>query len=329
MDKFIAQEPEYRAGVFANAAAETGTTPQVVEKDFWVTWVLGKLFADPRLKSLLVFKGGTSLSKVYNIIERFSEDIDLVLDWSVLGGEDPQVERSNTQQGLFNEGLNLRAQKYLRADLLPCIQNLLQDACTVEIDAEDPHSLLIFYPVSFPDGYLLPQVKLEIGPLVSKEPQEVRDISSYAAVAFPDLFEVATCSVNVIRAERTFWEKVTILHQEAFRTNSPIPSRYSRHDYDLYKLAISPAGMAAVEDLKLLADVVAFKQKFYPRSWARYDLAVPGTLRLLPPKESLAGLEQDYRSMQDMIFESDPPSFETMMEQLGQLELEMNSTAIR
>jgi len=326
VDRFLAHNPEYRAAAFSEAAALTGTTPQVIEKDFWVTWVLGKLFADSRLQSLLVFKGGTSLSKVYQLIQRFSEDIDLVLDWSVLNEVDPQAERSQTKQGRLNEELNLGAQAYLRTDLLPAIQFLLQGTCTVAIDAKDPHSLLVTYPSSFPDGYLRPEVKLEIGPLASKEPQELRQISSYAADALPQLFEVSACSVNVIRAERTFWEKVTILHQEAFREHGPLPSRYSRHYYDLYKLAASPMGKAAAQDLALLKDVVAFKKKFYPRAWARYELAVPGTLRLLPPGPFLGALEEDYRAMADMIFEKEVPAFAEVMASLRELELELNAS---
>ena len=324
MDRFVTYDAEHRAAVFSEAAALLGTTPQVIEKDFWVTWILGKLVANARLQTLLVFKGGTRLSKVYGLIQRFSEDIDLVLDWSVLNEEDPQAERSKTQQGLLNDHLNLQAQAFLQDHLLPRIQSLLQDVCTVAVDPQDPHTLLITYPVSFPDGYLRPEVQLEIGPLASKEPQEWRKISSYAAEALPDLFEVSTCAVNVIRAERTFWEKVTILHQEAFREHGPIPSRYSRHYYDLYKLAISPIGAAAVQDMGLLAEVVAFKERFYPRTWARYDLAVPGTLRLLPSEDALNHLANDYQAMRDMIFEADPPSMEDIVSRLRELEEEIN-----
>jgi len=323
VDSFVAQTQEHREAAFTEAAAIQGTTPQVIEKDFWVTWVLGKLFADSRLQSLLVFKGGTSLSKVYDLIHRFSEDIDLVLDWSELHADNPQAKRSKTQQVRLNDDLNLKAQTFLRDKLLPRIQGLLGDVCTVAVDQHDPHSLLITYPASFPDKYLRPVVKLEIGPLASKEPHESRQISSYVAEALPDLFEAPTCFVNVIRAERTFWEKVTILHQEAFRDGS-IPSRYSRHYYDLYKLATSAEGKAAVQDLKLLADVVAFKRKFYPRAWARYDLAVPGTLRLLPQEGALPHLAQDYQAMQEMIFEKAPPTFEEIIAGLQTLEKEIN-----
>lgn len=89
MDKFACLSAVQRRELFSEAAARLGMTPAVVEKDFWVTWALNRLFANPTLARLLMFKGGTSLSKVYGLIERFSEDIDLILDWRVLGGDDP------------------------------------------------------------------------------------------------------------------------------------------------------------------------------------------------------------------------------------------------
>jgi Nucleotidyl transferase AbiEii toxin, Type IV TA system len=118
------------------------------------------------------------------------------------------------------------------------------------------------------------------------------------------VFQNPGCEVIAIAAERTFWEKATILHQEAHRPTH-IPQRHSRHYYDLYKLATSPVRAAALSRPDLLQDVVVFKQRFYPSAWARYDLAVPGTFKLLPPEESrLANLGTDYRGMTRMLSES-------------------------
>ena len=126
-----------------------------------------------------------------------------------------------------------------------------------------------------------------------------------------------TRSVEVvaIAAERTFWEKATILHQEAHR-KTQIPQRYSRHYYDLYKLAVSPVRASALADLKLLQDVVAFKQRFYPSAWARYDLAVPGSLKLFPATPShVKDLARDYEEMQVMLFGA-PPEFRDIIDEL-------------
>jgi hypothetical protein len=125
-----------------------------------------------------------------------------------------------------------------------------------------------------------------------------------------------------IRAERTFWEKATILHQEAHRPGT-IPARYSRHYYDFYKMARSKIKAAAFSDLDLLGDVVEFKKLFYSSSWARYDLAVPGSFRLTPPPDQVPALARDYKEMREMFFR-EPPDFATILAALPVLEEEIN-----
>jgi hypothetical protein len=180
------------------------------------------------------------------------------------------------------------------------------------------------YPAAFADTYLRPEVRLEIGPLAAWVPHEDRVISCYAAQAFPQLFGRREFPVRVIRAERTFWEKATILHHEAHRPEaSPQPPRYSRHYYDLARMAMSPIKDAALADTGLLAAVVAFKERFYPRSWARYDLAAPGSLRLVPQGLVLTTVAADYRAMAGMIFGA-TPVFEEIIARLQDLENEIN-----
>ena len=125
MDKVARLPAQQRSELFSETATHKGATPAVVEKDFWVTWVLNRLFQEPDLARLLMFKGGTSLSKVYNLIERFSEDIDLVLDWRVLGGDDPLAERSKTKQAQLNAAINEQAQKYIGGELLGIVESAL------------------------------------------------------------------------------------------------------------------------------------------------------------------------------------------------------------
>jgi hypothetical protein len=324
MDRVTRLAAAERSALFSETAARMRTTPAVVEKDFWVTWVLDRLFQQPELARLLMFKGGTSLSKVYRLIERFSEDIDLILDWRVLGGEDPLAERSKAQQEKLNEAINVQALAYIGGELLARVAAALGDVCRCEIETTDPHVINIRYPGAFPDRYLHPEVRLEIGPLASWLPHEERLISCYAAEAFPQVFARKECPVRVIRAERTFWEKATILHHEAHRPEgSPQPPRYSRHYYDLAKMAESPVKAAALSDTALLADVVEFKQRFYPRGWARYDLAQPGTFRLVPTGAVLAEVEADYRAMANMIF-GEVPALNRVMSILRELEHEIN-----
>jgi hypothetical protein len=230
-----------RSALFAETAARMKTTPAVAEKDFWVTWVLDRLFADAELARLLMFKGGTSLSKAYRLIERFSEDIDLILDWRMLSGEDPLAERSKAKQEKLNAAINEQAQAVIGGELLTRIAAALGELCQCAIAADDPHVIEIRYPASFPDRYLRPELRLEIGPLAACLPHEEKMIGSYAAEQFPQVFARRECAVRVIKAERTFWEKATILHHEAHRPEgNPQPSRYSRHYYDLARMAAAP-----------------------------------------------------------------------------------------
>ena len=334
MDKLARRPAEYRRDIFSEAAARLGIRPTIIEKDFWVCVVLKVLFQKSRFGKSVVFKGGTSLSKAHGLIERFSEDIDLVLDWKVIGfGDglrDPmQNFASKSKQDQFNKEINRLAADYIAKTLCPELEDLLRQesiGLSATVDPDDPHSVNIRYPAAFAESYIRPEVRLEIGPLASWVPSATHVIRPYAFDVVPEVFENPACEVVAIAAERTFWEKATILHQEAHRTTL-IPQRYSRHYYDLYKLAVSRVRASALADPKLLLDVVAFKQRFYPSAWARYDLAVPGSLKLLPTTPShVEDLARDYEEMQVMLFGT-PPEFQDILDELKNLEVEINATA--
>ncbi len=324
MDKVAGLPAKQRNELFSETAARRGMTQAIVEKDFWVTWTLDKLFTHPELSRILMFKGGTSLSKVFGLIERFSEDIDMILDWTILTGDDPLAMRSKSKQQLLNREIDERGQEYIAAEMLRQVTECVTPVCECYVDADDHHVLNIRYPGAFADAYLRPEVRLEIGPLAAWLPYDGYTIRPYAAEEFPALFDRSECRVKAIKAERTFWEKATILHHEAHRPEtSPQPPRNSRHYYDLAKMAVSPVKERALADIGLLASVVEFKERFYPRGWARYDLAKPGTLRLVPEGHVLATVTTDYRAMETMIF-GEYPSIEEIMARLTTLEDEIN-----
>lgn len=157
-------------------------------------------------------------------------------------------------------------------------------------------------------------------------PNEQRIVRPYVAERFPSVFKRAETSVRTIAAERTFWEKATILHQEAHRgPEKPLPPHYSRHYYDLYRLSRLPIRDRALADIDLLRDVVKFKMRFYRSPWAKYEEAKPGSLRLLPPQHHAAELKKDYRSMQSIFF-GEIPSFEEIMKELSVLEKTINES---
>ncbi len=189
MDKVARLLAQERSELFAETAAKKGITPAIAEKDFWVTWVLNCLFSAPKLKHLLILKGGTSLSKVYHLIDRFSEDIDLILDWRVLGGDRLSAERSKTKQAQLNATINDRAQDYIGGELLRLVKTALDSVCGCDVGTDDPFVINVNYPAAFPDDYIRSQVRLEISPLASWLPHEERSISCYATEHFPKVFE--------------------------------------------------------------------------------------------------------------------------------------------
>ncbi len=324
MDKVANLSEENRNELFSETARQMQTTNAIIEKDFWVVWTLDKLFSDDRLNKILMFKGGTSLSKVFDLIGRFSEDIDLILDWELLTGENPYADRSKNKQTKFNEQINEEAKKYIADELLPIVSEILSPHCACKIDEKDGFSINIQYPSLFSDPALRPQILLEIGPLASWSPFASYEISSFVSQKFPQHFENARCKVATIIAARTFWEKATILHQEANRAeDKKIPLRHSRHYYDLAMMATSNVKDKALSNLELLEGVVAFKQRFYSSGWAKYEDAKIGTLKLLPPEFRYKELKKDYASMRNMIFDK-YIEFDEIIAVLEELEDEIN-----
>lgn len=320
-----------RKALFHNTAAKMGMTDAIIEKDFWVCYMLDYLFHRCAWRDNIAFKGGTSLSKAYGLIERFSEDIDLILDWRVLGYgiSEPWEERSNTKQDIFNKEANTRAELFLRDTFLPSViadlTTELGEKIRCFIDDDDPQTVKIAYPNSFSDMSILQEIRLEIGALAAWTPVKLADITPYAAQVYGRLFKQPLTDILTVLPERTFWEKVTILHREAFRAEDrPFPSRYSRHYYDLYRMMQTEVKDKALADNDLLTRVVDFKDKFYRCPWARYDLAMRGTMRLMPPEYNLDKLRDDYEHMQNMLF-GIKPSFDEIMEGIAKLETEINT----
>ena len=314
-----------------NIHEKTGYRTDVLEKDYYVLLILQEL-SDFQADGLpAYFKGGTALYKALKTTNRFSEDIDLILDWRVLGYglHEPWAPRSNTKQDQFNKEANERAEQFLRDILLPSLRSefgiILGMEADLYIDPDDEQTICFRYPSIFKTESILQVIRLEIGALAAWTPSQPREIRPYSAERYPAAFRQASTVVLTAAAERTFWEKVTILHHEANRPEHlPMPSRYSRHYYDLYCIAHSESKAAAYEDLDLLGRVVEFKMKFYPRKWAQYELARPGTMKLCPPEYRYAALEEDYAVMQGMMF-GECPSFADLMAFIRELEAEINA----
>lgn len=191
------------------------------------------------------------------------------------------------------------------------------------ITLEEEQTIAFSYPRIYDETSVLQEIRLEIGVLGAWTPTTTRSITPYVAEDFPSLFSFPHTSIRTVDATRTFWEKVTILHKEAFREKGQIPPRYSRHYYDMYMLSKSEIFEDALERVDLLKQVVDFKAKFYYAKNAHYELAKIGSVKLLPPNSSLSILEADYNSMRNMIFGA-YPSFDEILSVLADTERHIN-----
>lgn len=310
----------------------------MVEKDAWVCWALRQLFNLPDARAHFIFKGGTSLSKVWKVTHRFSEDIDISLsrEWlSFIGDRDPESAASRKQRTRLLEELSAACAAKLRNDVLPTLHARYAESLgttsgwSLQISAEDEQTILFTYPSV--DGqaagaaYVRPVVKIECGARSDRWPVTEQCLTSYVAETFPAAFPDAAFHIPVLDIERTFWEKATILHAEVHRPVEKVtPDRFSRHYADLAALASHPTGAAAIARDDLRARVVAHKQVFFPAAWASYDTAVPGRFKLIPSPERLAVLAADYRKMQDMFFRPQP-TWDELVARLSALESRINA----
>jgi len=291
MQEFVKLSAVERSEIIRNAAQAKGMTPAIVEKDFWVCWTLDYLFARNQHKDSFSFKGGTSLSKGFGLIDRFSEDIDLIMDWRLFGYsvDEPLEPRSNTKQNAFIAKINADAAEFLAGDVRPSLASYIDsntnEEAVVYVKDDDPLTLCFRYPQAFTDAAVLQEIRLESGALAAWTPTTTANIQSYVSEVYPDLMSAPFVKVRTVKPTRTFWEKITILHKEAHRATGRFPNRYSRHYYDIFQLCNSEVKGEALDDLALLEKVVDFTSRFYRANFARYDLLKPGTAKLMPPDE--------------------------------------------
>jgi hypothetical protein len=347
MDDVARWRHKDRADLFSASAAGRRVSAAIIEKDFWVCWTLKRLFSLPDPPAGLIFKGGTSLSKAYGAIERFSEDVDVSFQRADLGfggQNDPAAATSRKQreQRLDDLAAACRAMVHdqlrprLEASFTAALQTMPSpETWQLAIDTDDPdgQTLVFHYPGANTQAsqaipaYLRPQVRLETGARGDHWPAEDKEIVSYAAGTHPQFFRKPSCRVHVLAAPRTFCEKLTVLHAcHHSPAARPLRSRQSRHYYDVARLYETGIGKAALHEPQLLRLVAAHQAAFFRTGWARYEEAVPGTLRLIPPDGRREELERDYEMMKEMIF-GEPPSFAHILEVVAEIERAANSAS--
>ena len=337
--EFFDRTAEDRATITREVAAKRSISAVMVEKDFWVSWILSVLFAHPEFRDQLVFKGGTSLSKVFGVIERFSEDIDLSVSPDFVGIKEEWVEEAESRNKRTERMKHLEAAciEKVRERFAPELERIAHESLgkpkngtqwmEFRVD-DDTHSpvILFHYPSNETTGfeYLRRSVKMEFGSLTDQRPAGKHAVRPWVAEEFPQLFADFHCELVALELERTFWEKATILHAEYHRDAAkPIRDRFSRHYADTAAMGTHREISPVLSNNELRQHVTDWKSRFFPSRWARYDLAKPGTFHLVPPESRTAELEKDYLAMGPM-FLNEPPPFASVLETLAELERRIN-----
>ena len=282
----------------------------------------------------MIFKGGTSLSKCYGFIQRFSEDIDLTIDKSIFS---EGLETANLSGNKFEKLLESNdtktidfVQNVFRGKLEELIHQSLKpdQKWNISQDTLEKKNLRFFYPsvVNVADNsYVRQSILLEVGVKGDIYPCEDKVVKSYVEEQFPALLEEEHTKIKTLSPVRTFWEKITLLHAENNRPGSKLlGDRLSRHYYDVHKMINAGVSDLALKDMSLLTDVIANKKKYFRASWAQYEEAKPGTLQIVPNEILIKSLELDYKSMEQMIF-GEVPTFSEITHSIEKFEKLFNS----
>ena len=324
---FYTIDKEDKIAIFTEIATQKGMKPFAVEKDWWVSRTLEIIFQMPISKHL-VFKGGTSLSKAWKLINRFSEDIDLAIDKEFFESYKGNISR--TQIGKLRKTAGTYTTETLFKELKIAFENkgfLGLDFVVIKAESsdQDPRVLEIYYPnvIKAESEYIQPRVQIEISCRSLREPFSIQKFGSfidefYTGKEFVEPF----FDVPTVNAERTFLEKLFLLHEEFHRpTDKMRIDRLSRHLYDIYQLSHAGVASRAISDKKLYETIVAHRYLFSRVGDVDYNLHHPLKLNPIPPQRVISQWEADYvRMKEDMIYDENKPSFEELIRNLKKLQ---------
>jgi predicted nucleotidyltransferase component of viral defense system len=305
----------------------------VLEKDIWICWALEFLFKMPNSLPM-AFKGGTSLSKAFRIIERFSEDLDITIDYKAFNCEDPFSDGvSKTRIKNISDQLKLKVSEYLKNSILPYFERIISEQFketppTMSL-GDDGETLFLNYPsaIERQGGYIRDAIKLEFGGRNITIPSDMQIIKADISDHIKDLSFPST-EVRVLSPQKTYWEKITLIHYECNRLPpKDNADRISRHWYDIAMLANHNIGNEAAANRALLNEVIKVKKIFYNSSFAKYDDCLSGNLRLIPDDNLLKRLEKDFNAMLDnKMFYGEQPSFNSIISDIQKLESNLNQS---
>lgn len=329
MNKWLAVPDRTKRNAYLQIAEKTGMSAFAVEKDWWVVQTLAVIY-EMEVAEHLVFKGGTSLSKAWKLIQRFSEDIDFAIDRAFLGydGELSKKERTELRRA---SGVYVAQTFYtgLVAKFKEKGISGLQFELVDEVESDKDRTINVHYPnlIASP-GYLQPKIQIEIGCRSLIEPFTMQAFASLVDEEYADRdFAQAPIHVPTVNPERTFLEKIFLLHEEFQRPPEKMRvDRLSRHLYDVYKLSKTDFAEKALNNKQLYETIVEHRYKFTRIGGVDYNLHQPQTINMLPIPQVLEAWKADYKTMLElMIYEENPPSFDEILNGLTKLKDKINS----
>jgi predicted nucleotidyltransferase component of viral defense system len=328
-NKFITLPEQSRRNAFIEAAARKALPSVAVEKDWWVTAVLRTLFSLSYAENLS-FKGGTSLSKCYNLIERFSEDIDIAVN-----REKPDFTKSNTR---LRNDLRRSTCKFVRETLQFDVKNHLKingisadlfstNVNITPVTTTDPEIIEIVYQSLFDDNdYIKPVVKIEVSGRSMSEPLQTVKLQSIVDEVFADMSFVSPAfEVNAVVPQRTFIEKICLLHEEFAKPHEFMRTeRMSRHLYDLERIMNTEIAEKALEDNNLYNSIVEHRRIFIGLGSFDYSTLAPQTIKIVPPDSVIEKWKEDYETMQHTMIYGKSLSFLELLDKIKQLNERIN-----
>jgi hypothetical protein len=315
-----------------NQATElTGLPAIAIEKDWWVTLCLKAVFSAPYSKHI-IFKGGTSLSKAWHLIERFSEDIDLAIDRRLFGFEGDisktQITKLRKKSCVFISNDFLKDRTRIFTDWGAIAECKLSAQPVIDSD-KDPQVIEIHYDsVADTSEYLPQRVLIEASSRSLMEPVAMREINSILSMNLPgQVFSSEPFFAPAVLPQRTFLEKIFLLHEEFHKSTGKVRvDRLSRHLYDLERMMDGEYGKSALLDKVLYRNIVNHRKKFNPVKGVDYSDHTPGKIRIMPPDIAMREFAQDYSEMTRFMIYGRSLSFQRLMDRMAELQERINTT---
>lgn len=324
MIKFLQIPDDEKRKIYQDVSNEIGVPPQAVEKDVWVTLMLKMVFSS-ELAPHFIFKGGTSLSKAFDLIKRFSEDIDLGIDRKHLGFEGDlnkgQIRKLRRACHTFvSDGLMKLLKKQL--DEYGVDENLYELVVeNTQVSDQDPETILVNYKSLYEENeipYLQPKVKIEVSARSLIEPYQEVGIQSWIDDQYPDApFTEGEFPVSTTDPQKTFLEKLILLHEEFQKPTEKIRHfRMSRHFYDIGQILKTEHGESALENQELFESIIAHRKVLTPMKTTDYDTLTLESLNIIPPDEHLDNFKADYKEMIGSMIQGESGEFEDLLDEI-------------